>query len=118
MINLEKEKERMKSILDNMSIEEFDNMLVKCGINELKTTRTKCYHNNIVVAHNNISKIPSINCVVRCRDCDETLYQSFNKKVEEGYDYIRNNKSHFETLIDLTGDNLNELLGIADGLWE
>lgn len=76
-----------------------------------------CNHENIVVAHNSLENDRPIkkNCVIRCRDCDEVLYQSQNGEIEKAYDYIDGNKSHFKTLINLTSDYLNEKFQIADG---
>lgn len=43
MINLEKEKERMKEILDNMTNEEFEQMLINRGINEILPSEQSNY---------------------------------------------------------------------------
>ena len=89
-----------------------------------------CSHKNIVVAHYGVHFDGEIGdrivCKIRCRDCDSVIYQydkkdakevySYSKYVQEAYDYIDRNKDKFETLIDLTCDNLNDKYKIKCGL--
>lgn len=89
-----------------------------------------CNHKNIVVSHYLVHFEGEVGnriaCEVRCADCDAILYKykkqddnevySYNKYVQEAYNYIDRNKDKFETLIDLTCNNLNDKYKIKDGL--
>lgn len=89
-----------------------------------------CTHKNIIVSHYSIHFEAEtgnrIACEVRCADCDTILYRykkqdnnevySYKKYVQEAYNYIHKNKHKFETLIDLTCNNLNDKYQIEDGL--
>ena len=89
-----------------------------------------CSHKNIIVAHYGVHFEGEIGdriaCEIRCKDCNTIVYQydkkevkevySYNKYVQGVYDYIDKNKDKFETLIDLTCDNLNDRYKIKDGL--
>ncbi|MFQ6896473.1 MAG: hypothetical protein ACLRSH_06655 [Turicibacter sp.] len=76
-----------------------------------------CEHKNIVVAHYaNEETNNRIGCRVRCIDCDEMLFETKDKGVKLAYDFIKENKNKFDTLIDLTCDELNGKFNIKDGL--
>lgn len=68
-----------------------------------------CGHSDIIVAHNLIPK----QCIIRCKDCEEVLFQS-SKGINEAYDYLENNKDSYKTLMDLTCDDLNNKYNIAE----
>lgn len=76
-----------------------------------------CEHKNIVVAHYSDEETNNrIGCRVRCDDCDEMLFKTKDKGVKLAYDFIEANKNKFDTLIDLTCDELNIKFNIKDGL--
>lgn len=76
-----------------------------------------CEHKNIVVTHYaNEETNNRIGCRVRCDDCDEMLFKTKDKGIKLAYDFIEKNKNKFDTLIDLTCDELNSKFNIKDGL--
>lgn len=75
-----------------------------------------CNHKNIVVAHG-INEINQVYSEVYCRDCKATLYKSDirDKHSDLACKYIEDNKEKFETLVDLTCDNINKRCRIMLG---
>lgn len=77
-----------------------------------------CEHKNIVVTHYVDEETNKrVGCRVRCDDCNEIIFKTKDKGVKLAYEFIDINKDKFETLIDLTCDELNSKFDIADGFY-
>lgn len=75
-----------------------------------------CNHKNIVVAHGSDVN-NKVHSEVYCKNCKQTLYTSDIRDVhsELACKFIKDNKEKFETLVDLTCDNINKRCGIRLG---